>query len=146
MRRSADAATTRGAAPFRPYPLMSPCCGTLVRCRIRRASGRHRAARSPPSRRRATGEDGAGVPNRSLRGRTAVTWLEWALGFMLLSLYITCLFTVCSMTFQKGRTVLGIVGIFAPWLWLVGAFLPAKKGSRYELAQQAAGQRQVAQP
>jgi hypothetical protein len=74
-----------------------------------------------------------------------VTWLEWALGFVLLSLYITCLFTVCSMTFQKGRTVLGIVGIFAPWLWLIGAFLPAKKGSRYELAQQAAGQRQVAQ-
>ena len=75
-----------------------------------------------------------------------MTWLEWALGFMLLSLYITCLFTVCSMTFQKGRTVLGIVGIFAPWLWLIGAFLPAKKGSRYELAQQAAGQRPVAQP
>ena len=35
---------------------------------------------------------------------------------------------------------IGIVGIFAPWLWLVGAFLPAKKGSRYELAQQSAGQ------
>jgi hypothetical protein len=75
-----------------------------------------------------------------------VTWLEWALGFMLLSLYITCLFTVCSMTFQKGRTVLGIVGIFAPWLWLIGAILPAKPGSRYALAQQAAGQRPVAQP
>ncbi len=75
-----------------------------------------------------------------------MTWLEWALGFMLLSLYITCLFTVCSMTFQKGRTVLGIVGIFAPWLWLIGAFLPAKPGSRYALAQQAAGQRPVAQP
>jgi hypothetical protein len=74
-----------------------------------------------------------------------VTGLEWALGFVLLSLYITCLFTVCSMTFQKGRTVLGIVGIFAPWLWLIGAFLPAKKGSRYELAQQAVGQRQVEQ-
>jgi hypothetical protein len=52
---------------------------------------------------------------------------------------------VCSLTFQKGRTVLGIVGIFAPWLWLIGAFLPAKKGSRYELAHQAAGQRQVEQ-
>ena len=64
-----------------------------------------------------------------------MTWLEWTLGFMLLSFYITCLFTVCSMTFQKGHTVLGIVGIFLPWLWLIGAFLPAKKGSRYELAQ-----------
>jgi len=74
-----------------------------------------------------------------------VTWLEWALGFMLLSLYITCLFTVCSMTFQKGRTVLGIIGIFAPWLWLIGAFLPAKPGSRYALAQQTAGLRPVTQ-
>jgi hypothetical protein len=58
------------------------------------------------------------------------------LWFMLFSFYITCLFTVCSLTFQKGRTVLGIVGIFAPWLWLIGAILPAKKGSRYDLAQQ----------
>jgi hypothetical protein len=85
------------------------------------------------------------VRDRDLERRIAVTWLEWIFGFMLLSLYITCLFTVCSLTFQKGRTVLGIVGIFAPWLWLIGAFLPAKKGSRYELAQQMAYQRQVAQ-
>ena len=74
-----------------------------------------------------------------------MSWLEWMLGFALVSLYITCLFTVCSLTFQKGRTVLGIVGIFAPWLWLVGAFLPAKKGSRYEVAQQMAYHRQAAQ-
>jgi hypothetical protein len=67
------------------------------------------------------------------------------LWFMLVSIYITCLFTVCSLTFQKGRTVLGIVGIFAPWLWLIGAFLPAKKGSRYDLAQRMAYQSQVAQ-
>ena len=74
-----------------------------------------------------------------------MSWWEWMVGFLLLSLYITCLFTVCSLTFQKGRTVLGIVGIFAPWLWLIGAFLPAKKGSRYDLAQQMAYQGQVAQ-
>jgi hypothetical protein len=41
--------------------------------------------------------------------------------------------------------VLGIVGIFAPWLWLIGAFLPAKKGSRYDFAQQMVYQGQVAQ-
>ena len=74
-----------------------------------------------------------------------MSWWEWMVGFMLLSFYITCLFTVCAMTFQKGRTVLGIVGIFFPWLWLVGAFLPAKKGSRYELAREMATQQQVAQ-
>ena len=74
-----------------------------------------------------------------------MSWWEWMVGFMLLSFYITCLFTVCAMTFQKGRTVLGIVGIFFPWLWLLGAFLPAKKGSRYELNQQIAAQGQVVQ-
>ena len=74
-----------------------------------------------------------------------MTWLEWTLGLMLFSLYIMCIFTVCSLTFQKGYIVLGIVGIFLPWLWLIGAFLPAKKGSRFELAQAIAYQQQVAQ-
>jgi len=72
-------------------------------------------------------------------------WLEWTLGIMLMlfSFYIMCIFMVCSITLQKGRTVLGIVGIFAPWL--IGAFLPAKKRSRYERAQESAYQNQVAQ-
>jgi hypothetical protein len=74
-----------------------------------------------------------------------VSWLEWTLGILFFSLYIMCIFTVCLMTFQKGRVVLGIVGIVFPWLWLLGAFLPAKKGSRYDLAQQMAYQSQVAQ-
>lgn len=74
-----------------------------------------------------------------------MTGLEWILGFILFSFYITCLFTVCLMTFQKGHIVLGIVGIFIPLLWLIGAFLPAKQGSRYEQARDIATQRQVAQ-
>ena len=74
-----------------------------------------------------------------------MSWLEWMLGFMLFSFYITCIFTVCSMTFQKGRTLLGIVGIFVPFLWLIGAILPAKPGSRYELGQQMARQAQANQ-
>jgi hypothetical protein len=75
----------------------------------------------------------------------AVSWLEWTLAFMLFSLYLTCIFTVCMITFRKGYIVLGIVGIFLPWLWLIGAFLPAKKGSRYEIGQQIAYQQQVQQ-
>ena len=71
--------------------------------------------------------------------------LEWFFGFLLFSFYITCLFTVCIMTFQKGHLVLGILGIFLPLLWLVGAFLPAKQGSRYDINQQIAYQRQVEQ-
>ena len=74
-----------------------------------------------------------------------MSWLEWTLGFILLSFYITCLFTVCIMTFQKGYTVLGIIGIFIPLLWLIGAFLPAKQGSRYSLNQQIANQQQLEQ-
>jgi hypothetical protein len=69
--------------------------------------------------------------------------VSWILSFVLISLYITCLFTVCALTFQKGRTILGIVGIFIPLLWLIGAILPPKKGSRYELNQEIAYQRQL---
>ena len=66
-----------------------------------------------------------------------MTALEWILSFSLLMIYITCLFTVCSLTFQKGHTLLGIVGIFIPLLWLVGAILPAKPGSSYDVREQA---------
>jgi hypothetical protein len=74
-----------------------------------------------------------------------MTWLEWTLGIILFSFYIFCLFTVCAVTFQKGRTVLGIVGIFIPFLWLIGAILPAKPGSRFEINQRMAYQAQVNQ-
>jgi hypothetical protein len=60
----------------------------------------------------------------------AMTGLDWFLSIVLLTLYVTCLFTVCSLTFAKGYTVLGILGIFFPILWLIGAVLPAKEGSR----------------
>jgi hypothetical protein len=65
-----------------------------------------------------------------------MTVMEWTLGIALFSIYIVCLFTVCSLTFSKGYTVLGIIGIFFPILWLIGAILPAKKGSRHDIAQQ----------
>jgi hypothetical protein len=74
-----------------------------------------------------------------------MTWLEWTLGIILLTFYVVCLFTVCVMTFQKGHTLLGIIGIFLPILWLVGAFLPAKDGSRYALDQQIAQKQQMEQ-
>jgi hypothetical protein len=60
-----------------------------------------------------------------------MTVLESVLSIALFSMYLFCLFTVCLLTFSKGRTVLGIVGIFLPFLWLIGAVLPAKPGSRY---------------
>ena len=45
-----------------------------------------------------------------------MTGLEWMLSWALFMIYITCLFTVCRLTFQKGYTILGIVGIFIPLL------------------------------
>ena len=70
-------------------------------------------------------------------------WVEWLLTVILLTFYIACIFTVCVLTFQKGYTILGIVGIFIPFLWLIGAILPAKPGSRFEIGQQQAMQRQA---
>jgi len=70
---------------------------------------------------------------------------EWFASVALVSLYIMCLFTVCAMTFRKGHTILGIVGIFLPFLWLIGAVLPAKQGSRYDIAQQTMYQAQMRQ-
>jgi hypothetical protein len=65
------------------------------------------------------------------------SWLEWTLGVMFFTVYIFCIFTVCMITFQKGRWVLGIAGIFLPILWLIGAILPPRRGSRYDIAQQS---------
>jgi hypothetical protein len=57
--------------------------------------------------------------------------LDWILTSILVVLYLACLVTVCAFTFQKGYIALGILGIFIPLLWLIGAILPAKPGSPY---------------
>jgi hypothetical protein len=58
-----------------------------------------------------------------------VEWLMWS-GLALL--YIVLIFTVCIITFRKGHVVLGILGIFLPFLWVIGAVLPPAEGSSYE--------------
>lgn len=55
--------------------------------------------------------------------------MEWILWGALISIYVVCLFTVCSLTFRKGYFALGFIGIFLPFLWLIGAILPPKVGS-----------------
>jgi len=64
---------------------------------------------------------------------------------MLFIVYIFLIFTVCMLTFQKGHTLLGILGIFIPFLWLIGAVLPAKQGSRYQVAETTRYQAQMNQ-
>jgi hypothetical protein len=66
-----------------------------------------------------------------------MTGLEWILIVTLSVLYIALIFTVAMMTFQKGYVALGILGIFLPILWLIGAVLPAKQGSSYEAGARA---------
>lgn len=61
--------------------------------------------------------------------------LDWMFSSLFVVIYFFLLFTVCVMTFQKGHFVLGIIGIFVPFLWLIGAILPAKRGSRYQIAE-----------
>jgi hypothetical protein len=53
-----------------------------------------------------------------------MTGLEWFLSTTLIVLYIFLVFTVCLITFRKGHFVLGFLGIFLPFLWLIGALLP----------------------
>jgi hypothetical protein len=70
--------------------------------------------------------------------------LDWIFTSLFFVFYFFLLFTVCLMTFQKGHYVLGIIGIFIPFLWLIGAILPARPGSHYQTAEamryQAMGQ------
>jgi hypothetical protein len=64
-----------------------------------------------------------------------VTFLEWLFMSLFVALYLMCLFTVCLFLLPQGYVVLGIFGIFLPLLWLIGAILPAKRGSAYEADQ-----------
>jgi hypothetical protein len=53
-----------------------------------------------------------------------MTTLEMILSAFMVIIYITAIFTVATLTFSKGHWILGILGIFFPFLWLIGAVLP----------------------
>ena len=72
-----------------------------------------------------------------------MTALDWVFSVLLFTIYIVCLFTVCLLTFKKGYIVLGIIGIFFPFLWLIGAILPAKRGSQYQIQEGIRMQSQI---
>ena len=55
----------------------------------------------------------------------------WFLSIGLGILYLVLLFTVALITFRKGHWVLGLIGIFIPIVWIIGAVLPARRGSSY---------------
>jgi hypothetical protein len=72
-----------------------------------------------------------------------MTILDWIFAALLITVYLVCLFTVCFLTFRKGYVALGITGIFILFLWLIGAILPAKRGSQYEIAERSRMQAQM---
>ena len=54
----------------------------------------------------------------------------WFFAIGLGVLYLVLLFTICVVTFRKGHWVLGIIGIFIPLFWVIGAVLPARRRYR----------------
>ena len=52
-------------------------------------------------------------------------------------IYLAVVLTIGLATFRKGHKVLFFVGFLMPLLWLIGAIMPAKKGSKYEHQQDA---------
>ena len=53
-----------------------------------------------------------------------MSFLEGLLLAILFVIYVTCIFTVAAITFRNGHWILGILGVFFPVLWLIGAVLP----------------------
>jgi hypothetical protein len=51
----------------------------------------------------------------------------WGLGI----LYLVLIATLAVMTFRKGHWVLGLIGIFLPILWILGAILPPRRGASH---------------
>jgi len=60
--------------------------------------------------------------------------LGWFFTFGFAVLYIILVFTVCMITFRKGHVLLGVFGIFLPFLWVIGALLPPTASSQYARA------------
>jgi hypothetical protein len=52
-------------------------------------------------------------------------WGFFAAGMAVI--YLVLVFTLALMTFRKGRWILGLIGFFLPFLWLIGAVLPSRR-------------------
>jgi hypothetical protein len=59
--------------------------------------------------------------------------LDWFFTIFFMALYLLLLFTLAVITLRKGHWVIGIIGIFIPLLWIVGAILPARRGTAYSM-------------
>ena len=48
-------------------------------------------------------------------------------GILFGAIYLVLILTICIITFRKGHWVLGLIGFIFPFLWLIGAILPARR-------------------
>jgi hypothetical protein len=62
------------------------------------------------------------------RRRATMTTPGWAI--LSAVIYLVLIFTLALMTFRKGHWVLGIIGFIFPFLWLIGAIMPSRRGYR----------------
>jgi len=52
-------------------------------------------------------------------------------------IYLAVVLTIGLATYRRGHMVLFIIGFLMPVLWLIGAIITPKKGSKYEHQQDA---------
>jgi hypothetical protein len=52
-------------------------------------------------------------------------------------IYLAVVFTIGLATYRRGHKVLFFIGFLMPLLWLVGAIIPPKPGSKYQHQQDA---------
>lgn len=60
-----------------------------------------------------------------------MTALEWTLIAGLGVIYLSLMFTMAVVTFQKKHIALFVAGFIFPILWLLGAMMAPKPGSNY---------------
>ena len=70
-----------------------------------------------------------GIPRAADERSSAMSTGEFVLTGCLVLAYLVLLFTCGARTFQRGRLVLGLLGVVLPVLWLVGAFLPTRRNA-----------------
>ena len=49
--------------------------------------------------------------------------LSWLFGSLIGVIYIFLIVTIAVMTFRKGHWILGLLGFFLPFLWIIGALM-----------------------
>jgi hypothetical protein len=69
--------------------------------------------------------------------------LDWVLSSILLVIYLMCLVTACMLTFKRGIWCWAYWASSSLCASLIGAILPPRRGSRYEVEESLRLQRPI---